>query len=150
METLELVEEELVPVMVPKSMITEVYGLIARRHAGQSRDDQVGLHRGWSAELVVEVYRACSDRMRELLDLMAQHPDERLSSEDLMNALGSDQDVVNGVLGAFGRLTNQRFAPRLPLGKNTWPFTVAKDIKEGRWYYVMPETVAEVIRGIDY
>jgi hypothetical protein len=146
----ESMDEELVPVMVPRSRLTDVYRLIADGATDESGNRQAGLHRGWSAELIVEAYRAASDRMRVLLDLLTGHADEKLTSEDFMTALGADQDVVNGVLGAFGRLTNQRFAPRLPEGKNTWPFTVAKDIKEGRWTYEMPGPVAEIIKSIDH
>jgi len=108
------------------------------------------LHRGWRAPMSVEAYKAASDRMRVLLDLLASRPDERLYTEDFMNALGvHEQDFVNGVLGAFGRLTNQRFAPRLPGHENTWPFSVSKDIRSGRWYYEMPSAVADVIKSID-
>ena len=54
-----------------------------------------------------------------------------------------------GVLGAFGRLTSQQFASRLPKNVNTPPFTVSKDIRDGRWYYEMPASVADVIEGIE-
>lgn len=141
-------EEELVPVMVPRSLLTDVYALLAAG-ASDGASGSEGLHRGWSAELIREAYDAASDRMKALLDLMASRPGERLTADDFMAELGVDQqDFLNGVLGAFGRLTNQRFAQRLPNRENTWPFTVAKDIRDGHWTYEMPESVAEVIKAI--
>ncbi len=106
------------------------------------------LHRGWTPPLVISAYRSASDRMRVLLDLLANHANEKLYVEDFIEALGEPQDVINGVLGAFGRLVSQKFASRLPDGENTWPFSASKDIRDGRWYYEMPEAVAEVIRSI--
>jgi hypothetical protein len=142
------VDEELVPVMVPRSRLTDVYALLAAAPSNGTASG--GLHRGWSAELIREAYAAASDRMKALLDLMASRPGERLTAEDFMAELGVDQqDFVNGVLGAFGRLTNQRFAERLPTRENTWPFTVVKDIRDDRWTYEMPEQVAEVIQAIE-
>lgn len=68
-------------------------------------------------------------------DRLLRRPGQRLHAEDFMEALGvSKQDIVNDVLGPFGRLTNQRFAPRLPGRENTLPFTASKDIRDGRWY----------------
>lgn len=144
-------DEELVPVMVPKRLLSAVYGFVAAQSEGQEPAANNGaLHRGWTGPLVVEAYRAASDRMRALLELLASRPDERLYAEDFMKELGVDkQDFINGVLGAFGRLTNQRFASRLPGGENTWPFSVAKDVRDGRWYYEMPSDVADVIKSID-
>lgn len=99
--------------------------------------------------MIEEAYEAASDRMRALLDLLASRPDERLYAEDFMEAIGVDpHDVINGVLGPFGRLTSRRFAPRLPNRENTWSFTVSKDIRDGRWFYLMPRQVAEVINSI--
>jgi hypothetical protein len=150
--TSESAEEELVPVMVPRHLLTAVYRFIADQGAGTHGDvsQKSALHRGWTPPLVVEAYRAASDRMRVLLDLMASRPGERLYADDFMAALGVDRaDFLNGVLGAFGRLTNQRFAPRLPDREHTWPFTVSKDIRDGRFYYEMPASVAQVIRQIE-
>lgn len=142
-------EEELVPVMVPRSRLTEVYGLLSENGAAIP-SNTAALHRGWSAELIREAYLAASDRMKALLDLMASRPGEPLTADDFMAALDTDQqDFLNGVLGAFGRLTNQRFAQRLPNRENTWPFSVVKDIRDGRWTYVMPESVAQVIKSIE-
>jgi hypothetical protein len=140
--------EELVPVMVPRSRLRDVYALLA---AGPSNGTEAGgLHRGWSGELIQEAYAAASDRMKALLDLMASRPGQRLTADDFMAELGVDQqDFVNGVLGAFGRLTSQRFVHRLPNRDHTWPFTVVKDIRDGRWTYEMPESVAEVIKAIE-
>jgi len=144
-------EEELVSVMVPKRLLTAVYRFIAEQgdiNYGSSNNG--ALHRGWTAPLIVEAYRTASHRMRVLLDLLASRPNERLYAEDFMAALGVDRaDFVNGVLGAFGRMTNQSFTPRLPNREHTWPFTANKDLREGRFYYEMPASVAEVIRGIE-
>lgn len=143
------VDEELVPVMVPRSRLTDVYALLA---AGPSNGSPAttGLHRGWSAELIREVYAAASPRMKALLDLMAASPGKRMTVDDFMAELGADQpEFVNGVLGAFGRLTSQRFAERLPNREHTWPFSVVKDIKDGRWTYEMPKQVAEVVQAIE-
>lgn len=146
-----LEDQELVPVMVPKNLLSAVYGFIASSPITPSgAKASEALHRGWTAPLIVEAYKEASDRMRALLDLLASRPGERLYAEDFMEALGADkQDFVNGVLGAFGRLTNQRFASRLPDGESTWPFSVSKDIRDGRWYYEMPPDVADVIKSID-
>lgn len=149
--TSSLEDQELVPVMVPRSLLSAVYGFIASNPVtSPGAIPSEALHRGWTASLIIEAYREASDRMRALLDLLASRPEERLYAEDFMEALGVDkQDFVNGVLGAFGRLTNQRFASRLPDGENTWPFSVSKDIRDGRWYYEMPSSVADVIKSID-
>lgn len=142
--------EDLVPVMVPRNLLSDVYGFIAERSQGAESTNGV-LHRGWTAPMIVEAYKVASDRMRAVLDLLASRPGEKLYVDDLMEALGaSEPDFVNGVLGAFGRLTNQRFAPRLPDRKNTWPLTVAKDVRDGRPYYEMPPSVADVIKSIDH
>ncbi len=142
-------QEELVPVMVPRSRLTDVYSLLASSPPNGASAGG-GLHRGWSAELIQEAYIAASDRMKALLDLMAARPGQRLKVDDFMAELGADQpEFVNGVLGAFRRLTSQRFAQRLPNREHTWPFTVVKDIRDGRWTYEMPESVAEVIKTIE-
>jgi len=144
--------DELVPVMVPRRLLADVYGFIATREQAGPSDGSDVLHRGWTAPMIEEAYRAASERMKAILDLMASHPDEKLSIADFERALGAENEkanFVNGVLGAFGRLTNQRFAPRLPNKESTWPFSVAKDIRNGGdWYYEMPGSVAEVVRGI--
>jgi hypothetical protein len=143
--------DDLVAVMVPKILLTDVYAYIASRTAEAPSNGEPTLHRGWSAPLIIEAYERASDRMKVLLDLLATQPDEKLYNDDFLKALGeSDPDVVNGVLGAFGRLTNQKFASRLPNRENTWPFTVSKDIRDGRWYYLMPANVAEVIRSAEH
>jgi hypothetical protein len=146
----EQIEDDLVPVMVPKRLLSAVYGFIAAQAQLPTSATPSGtLHKGWTEPMIVEAYTAASDRMRGLLDLLASRPDEKLYVEDFMDALGADKpDFVNGVLGAFGRLTNQRFASRLPNNKNTWPFTVSKDIRRGRWSYVMPQSVANVVKAI--
>ncbi len=145
-------DEELVPVMVPRHLLSAVYGFIASHEQAMSASSEPVLHRGWTAPMIVEAYTAASDRMKAILDLLASRPEERLSMKDFEEALGAEnekENFVNGVLGAFGRLTNQRFAARLPDNQNTWPFTVGKDIRwGGEWYYEMPSSVAEVIRGI--
>lgn len=143
--------EELVPVMVPKRLLSAVYGFIAAKDESRGRPDGDGsLHRGWTETMIVEAYTAASNRMRALLDLLASRPGEKLSVEDFMHELGAEKpDFVNGVLGAFGRLTNQQFASRLPDNVNTTPFTVTKDIRDGRWYYEMPASVADAIKGIE-
>jgi len=142
-------QEELVPVMVPRSRLTDVYSLLASGHSNGS-PATAGLHRGWSAELVQEVYTAASPRMKALLDLMAASPGKRMTVDDFMAELDADKpEFVNGVLGAFGRLTSQRFAERLPNREHTWPFSAVKDIRDGRWNYEMPEQVAEVIKAIE-
>jgi len=146
-------EEELVPVMVPRRLLADVYGFIASKEQADPGEGSAVLHRGWTAPMVEEAYRAASDRMKAILDLLASRPDEKLSIADFESALGAEnekENFVNGVLGAFGRLTNQRFASRLPDKQNTWPFTVSKAIRDGGdWYYEMPSSVAEVIRGIE-
>lgn len=147
--------EELVPVMVPRRLLAAVYGFIAAQEnpgsAAVPPPDGV-LHRGWTASMIVDAYRAASDRMKVILDLLASRPDEKLSMQDFERALGAEnekENFVNGVLGAFGRLTNQRFTSQLPNNGNTWPFTVGKDVHKGDWYYEMPAKVANVIRAIE-
>jgi hypothetical protein len=147
--------EELVPVMVPRHLLAAVYGFIAAQDsdsASASASSEEVLHRGWTAPMIVDAYRAASARMKVILDLLASQPDEKLSIKDFERALGAEnekENFVNGVLGAFGRLTNQRFASLLPNNENTWPFTVGKDVRAGDWYYEMPTKVAKVIRAID-
>lgn len=146
--------EELVPVMVPRRLLAKVYGFIAAQDSGSATNAsaEAVLHRGWTAPMIVDAYRAASDRMKVILDLLASRPDEKLSIQDFERALGAEnekENFVNGVLGAFGRLTNQRFASLLPNNENTWPFTVGKDVRAGDWYYEMPTKVASVIRGIE-
>jgi hypothetical protein len=144
-------EEELVPVMVPRSLLGAVYGFIAAQSGEEaaSVESEPALHRGWTESMILEAYEAASDRMHVLLDLLAAKAGTRLSIEDFMRVVGADSpDIVNGVLGAFGRLTSQRFSSRLPNRTNSWPFSVSKDVRDGRWYYEMPENVAEVIKTI--
>src|SRR5688500_6369801 len=95
-------DEDLVPVMVPRRLLAATYGFIAAQEQKHDspRTSEL-LHRGWSAPMIVEAYKAASDRMRVLLDLLASRPDERLYAEDFMKALDADQqDFINGVLGA--------------------------------------------------
>jgi hypothetical protein len=142
-------DEELVPVMVPRSILAQVYGFIASVSKDGGERQGARLHRGWTEELVVEAYRAASDRMRVLLDLMASRAGEPITAKELQEALGASSDVLNGVLGSFGRLTNQQFAQRLPKGENTWPFSVQKDTSGAGWLYVMPPSVARVIDSVE-
>ena len=144
--------EELVSVMVPRRLLSAVYGFIATNEASAQSTETGALHRGWTAPMILEAYNAASERMRTLLDLLASRPGEKLTIQDFEKALGAEEEkenFINGVLGAFGRLTNQRFAARLPDRANTSPFTVSKDIRNNQWYYEMPESVADVIKSID-
>jgi hypothetical protein len=87
--------------------------------------------------------------MRAILSLLASRPGEKLYLMDFMADLDEqDPSVINGALGAFGRLTSAKFASRLPNGEHTWPLTVGKDIRDGSQYYVMPKAVADVIKSL--
>jgi hypothetical protein len=61
-------------------------------------------------------YEATTDRMRELLDELARHPDVRRTNPQIETALGWEPLSVRGTQAASTRRVRKSFGERLPFG----------------------------------
>lgn len=138
--------EELVKVLVPRSRLLEVYALLGRlatgspaEAAGEAMSDNEDL---WDDALVERAYRDSSDKMKGLLDHLADNPGRRVRSEELAKVIGYTRPQLAGVLGAFGRRWKNRYR-----NSGRWFFRAEWSGDERSWLWWMEPEVAEVVRS---
>jgi hypothetical protein len=77
---------------------------------------------------------------RELLEFLAEHPDERMEYKEVANSLGWSRQALNGTLGTYGRRANSRYNERRP-------WHIYKD-PSGTWWMWMDSEQADIIRDL--
>jgi len=138
------ITDELVSVVIPRSMMAEVYGLVVEheRAVELKHPDEAGSE-ALDAALVRRMYDESQPRHREFMKLLAQHPDEWMYTSQVADALklphGSSSAA--GMLGAFGRRATHRYG-----GVKPWESEWDPAAYEAR--HKMTANVAEITRSL--
>jgi hypothetical protein len=116
-----MTNDEFIQVPVPRQYVTKVYELVARLDAdgtpeaeASGRDDREdGV---LTQALVWRIYRESEDPHKRLLEFLADHPDQWLSSQAVADGLGLEHGrrSLAGSLGAFGRRAEHRYSGQKP------------------------------------
>lgn len=144
--------DELVPVMVPRSVLSDVYKLLGGANvAGQDGVEHTGVAGDWPDDLLRRAVEDSPPGMRVIFEALAQNPGRWLTAEDLAEALqvrlpehggpskpNADWNTVAGTLGAFGRRARNRYNS----DQVAWPFEVRYDYERGRYSYRMSDHTA--------
>ncbi|HEX8120721.1 MAG TPA: hypothetical protein VF549_05565 [Solirubrobacteraceae bacterium] len=83
----------------------------------------------------------CSDLMRELLEALAQAPDEPRPFPQIEDAMGWPRRRIASVLGGVHRLRTREFGGRRP-----YRFNDARRSESGRWELWMDARQARAVR----
>lgn len=142
--------DDLVPVLVPKDRVLDVYAFLSRP-VEPSQDGSSGLEEGrgdtarglvpWPPELLERAYRESSPAMKRFLDHLADNPGRAVPIGELGEVVGYSPHQLAGTLGASGRRFTNRYKLR-------WPFAWEKRPEDGIYYYTMNAEDAAVIRGV--
>jgi hypothetical protein len=141
--------DELVTVQVPRSLLSDVYGFIASRTAGDgavAEEEQVEAAAKkveLDRDLVRRMYNESGDAHRKLMEYLAATPDTWQYSSEVAKGLGLPHGAKSlaGMLGAFGRRASHRY------GENK-PWVSEWDIAQSESRHQMPGWVAETINSI--
>jgi hypothetical protein len=118
--------DDLVSVMVPRKHLSQVYGLIAKLDGGDASGSAAvpvptaptngnGAESDeWTPSRLRKMLQQSPPAMKDLLRVMAQHPDQWLTTQQLAKAIqgnaNADWKTVAGTMGAFGRRVKNRYA----------------------------------------
>jgi len=91
---------------------------------------------------VERFYDRCSDLMRELLDGLAEAPDQPRTFPQIEDALGWPRRRIASVLGGAGRLRTIEFGGRRP-----YRFHDERQAGSGRWELWMDAGQARAVRA---
>jgi|tagenome__1003787_1003787.scaffolds.fasta_scaffold20868490_3 hypothetical protein len=145
--------DELVPVMVPRPLLTHVYGLIAKLHGEltapvdvptQHANGDATTSNGWTPSLLRKMLQQSPPAMKDVLRTMAEHPDEWLTTKQLAEAIQNNRNAdwmtLAGTMGAFGRRLKNRYGIENP------PFEKRYDHEfKGKVYRMSAATSAQVL-----
>ena len=126
--------EEFVLVPVPKSRVLEVYRLLG--------GDAAPVEPEAFAATVKQAYEDSEVRLKAFLDLLAAHPDEWLSIEEIRQELGMAVHELPGVLSSFPRRWRGRY-------HQSGPLPYEQEGRAGRSRYRIGKKVAELITSLD-
>lgn len=123
-------------VPVPADRLEEVFRFLAGLNNGESE-------RADLEALVRRIYRESDEQFRYLLLLLADRPNQPLSTEEVAEALDLERGTASlaGMLGAFGRRSNNRY-------DSFWPFERLYNPSAEESELTMSEQVAALIRSI--
>ena len=116
---------EFLYVPVPKALVPAVYAWIGEQGSLQPpspdqratpRDAESTTGREPSAELIRRMYDESEPAHRELMQFLAEHPNEWLYSRELADGLRLEHGTKSlaGMLGAFGRRASHRYGGQKP------------------------------------
>ena len=93
---------------------------------------------------VNRVYRESDEQFRRLLRFLAEHPGEPLSTERTAEAIELERGTASlaGMLGAFGRRSNNRY-------QGFWPFEKLHNPTLDQSELEMPLHIAAIVRRLD-
>jgi hypothetical protein len=140
---MDMVQEELVNVAVPRSRLAEVYALLGSPPApmgSAAPPSPTGVGDGWTDELVNRAYQESEAPMRLVFDHLAGHAGEWVSAVELARILNLTQPKVRGVLGAFGHRLRSRY------NLSTWPCDKRWDGRASTSFYRMSEERADAFK----
>jgi hypothetical protein len=142
--------DDLVPVLVPKARVLDVYEFLSRpvepREDGSHLSEEVsgGSVRGlvpWPPEMLERAYRESSAAMKRFFDHLADNPGRAVPIGELGDAVGYSPHQLAGTLGAAGRRITNRYKLR-------WPFAWERRPEDGIYYYTMNDQDAAIIRSV--
>lgn len=107
---------------------------IATEHVPENAMDEPGE--------IGRFYDRCSDLMRELLDGLAQAPDQPRPFPEIEDAIGWPRRRIASVLGGVCRLRRMEFAGRRP-----YHFNEPRGAASGRWEIWMDAGQARVVQA---
>jgi len=151
--------QELVTIPVPRQHLPAIYAFIGRletqnqsvldteQHSTAEEYTEYNSEDEWTnsrlRRMIVDSRRTSRSIMC-ILELLASHPDEWISVEQLASSLTHRPDAnhmtIAGTLGAFGRRCRNRY------GLDNWPFEVRYDRDLRSKVYRMSNTIADRIR----
>ena len=148
--------DEMVSVMVPRRLVTQIYGLIARLDAGLPLEllppspppsvSEANSTSDWTERLLRRMIEESPPAMRDILGLLASRPGESLSAEDLAKSIKAKKDAnwntIAGTLGAFGRRVKNRYK------SDQWPFAAKYEHAHRSVRYRMTAPMATRIKKI--
>lgn len=148
--------DEMVSVMVPRRLVTQVYGLISRLDAGLPVEDVAPTPTtpasngdstsDWTDKLLRRMVEESPPAMRDILGLLASRPGESLGAEDLAKAIKANKDAnwntIAGTLGAFGRRVKSRYK------SDQWPFAAKYEHSHDGVRYRMTAPMAARIKKL--
>ncbi|MFN0010717.1 MAG: hypothetical protein ACKVS8_03635 [Phycisphaerales bacterium] len=148
--------DEMVSVMVPRRLVTQVYGLISRLDAGLSVEDVTPAPTApasngdsasdWTDMLLRRMVEESPPAMRDILGLLASRPGESLGAEDLAKSIKANKEAnwntIAGTLGAFGRRVKSRYK------SDQWPFTAKYEHAHDGVRYRMTAQMATRIKKL--
>ncbi len=135
---------------IPAEMVPAVTAFMEGQETAQapgsprfSSEGEAGFVHGWNRVLAQRAYRESADQMRRLLEFLAEHPNQEVSSYELADAIEArfGWNTVAGMLGAFGRRCGNRYGRTEPM----WDYRFDAD---GRILITMPSGPAEAIESI--
>lgn len=111
--------DEMVSVLIPRSLLAKVYGLVIQHEDEAQHEETDDEHQlGPDEALIKRMYSESEPRHRQLMKLLADHPDEWLYTNEVAEALqlphGSKSAA--GMFGAFGRRASHRYDGAKPWG----------------------------------
>lgn len=123
-------------VPVPVGRLEEVFQFLA----GLSNGEPELAH---LEALMRRIYRESDEQFRRLLHLLADRPNQPLSTEEVAEALALERGTASlaGMLGAFGRRSNNRY-------DGFWPFERLYNPSAEESELTMSEQVAALVRDI--
>jgi hypothetical protein len=92
---------------------------------------------------VARFHDSCSDLMRELLEGLADFPDQPRTFPAIEDSIGWPRRRIASVLGGVSHLRHTRFGGRRP-----YHFHSDRDSESGRWEMWMDEDQARTIREV--
>ena len=148
--------DDMVSVMVPRRLVTQVYGLIARLDVGSPIDEAAptptslvsnsDLTSDWTDKLLRRMVEESPPAMRDILGLLASRPGESLGAEDLAKSIKGNNhanwNTIAGTLGAFGRRVKNRYK------SDQWPFAAKYEHAHDGIRYRMTAAMATRIKKI--
>ena len=90
---------------------------------------------------IARFHDRCSDLMRELLDALADAPEQLRTFPQIEDAIGWPRRRIASVLGGVSHLSNTEFAGRRP-----YRFMDEKRSASGRWELWMDAAQARAVR----
>jgi hypothetical protein len=124
-------------VPVPVDKLEKVFQFLAGLDIGEPERTDL-------EPLVRRVYRESDDLFRDLLHLLAERAEQPLSTEKVAKELGLGRGTASlaGMLGAFGRRSNNRY-------EGYWPFERLYNPSAEESELVMSRAVADQVRVLD-
>jgi hypothetical protein len=92
---------------------------------------------------IARFYDRCSDLMRELLDALADAPDQPRTFPAIEDAMGWPRRRIASVLGGVSHLRHTEFGGRRP-----YRFHDERRSASGRWEMWMDSALAQAVRAL--